>query len=185
MLSKSLMQFSVDGQGCVPSLLIDLRPNYDGGNEDNDDLLPKVPCVHCCHELPCSCSRPPPTHASAKDSWTLTGKSGSVYFGVTAPFFWVLACTWFVCALQESVSPVLCKFWQLYGGVNGDLLQEGLCCTQVCCTQSPYCCGRPLLTRTSAGDIQTQIWFSLCGFSGFWCIQGLFVPSVCLSLVGV
>ena len=23
----------------------------------------------------------------------------------------------FVCALQESVSPVLCKFWQLYGGL--------------------------------------------------------------------
>ena len=33
----------------------------------------------------------------------------------------------FVCALPESVSPVLCKFWQLYGGVSGDLLQEGLC----------------------------------------------------------
>ena len=33
--------------------------------------------------------------------------------------------------------PVLCKFWQLYGGVNGDLLQEGLCHTQICCTQSP------------------------------------------------
>ena len=43
----------------------------------------------------------------------------------------------FVCALQESVSPVLCKFWWLYGGVNGDLLQEGLCHTQVC-TQSPW-----------------------------------------------
>ena len=28
MLSKSLIQFSVDGQGCVPSLLFDLRPNY-------------------------------------------------------------------------------------------------------------------------------------------------------------
>ena len=27
-----------------------------------------------------------------------------------------------VCALQESVPPVLCKFWWLYGGVNGDLL---------------------------------------------------------------
>ena len=26
MLSKSLIQFSVDGQGCVPSLLFDLRP---------------------------------------------------------------------------------------------------------------------------------------------------------------
>ena len=36
----------------------------------------------------------------------------------------------YVCVLQESISPVLCKFWQLYGGVNGDLLQEGLCHTQ-------------------------------------------------------
>ena len=43
MLSKSLIQFSVDGQGCVPSLLFALRPNYDGGNEDNGDLLQKVP----------------------------------------------------------------------------------------------------------------------------------------------
>ena len=61
----------------------------------------------------------------------------------------------FVGALQESVSPVLCKFWQLYGRINGDLLQEDLCHTQVCCTQSPCLCGRPLLTRTSAGDTQT------------------------------
>ena len=49
----------------------------------------------------------------------------------------------FVPALQESVSPVLCKFWWLYGGVNGDLLQEGLCHTQVYSTQSPRpCAGR-------------------------------------------
>ena len=61
----------------------------------------------------------------------------------------------FVCALQESVFPVLCKFWRLYGGVNGDLLQECLCHTQVCCTQSPCPCSRPLLTHTSIGDIQT------------------------------
>ena len=52
-----------------------------------------------------------------------------------------------VCALQESVSPVLCKFRWFYGGVNANLLQKGLCHAQVCCTQSP--CGRPLLTRTS------------------------------------
>ena len=43
MLSKSLIQFSVDEWGCVPSLLFDLRPNYGGGNEDNGDLLQKVP----------------------------------------------------------------------------------------------------------------------------------------------
>ena len=36
MLSKSLIQFSVDEQGCVLSLLFDLRPNYDGGNEEKE-----------------------------------------------------------------------------------------------------------------------------------------------------
>ena len=90
MLSKSLIQFSVDGSGCVPSFLFDLRPNYGRGNEDNGDLLQKVPCMHCCTECPQPCSRPPPTHASARDSWTLTGKSGSVSCGVAAPFSWVL-----------------------------------------------------------------------------------------------
>ena len=30
-LSKSLIQLSGDGWGCVPSLLFDLRPNYGGG----------------------------------------------------------------------------------------------------------------------------------------------------------
>ena len=79
MLSKSLIQFSVDGQG---SLLFDLRPNYGGGNEDNGDLLQKVPCTHCCTQCPQPCSGPPPTHTSARDSWTLTGKSGSVSCGV-------------------------------------------------------------------------------------------------------
>ena len=55
--SKSLMQFSVDGWGCVPSLLFDLRPNYGGGNQDNCDLLQKVQnvsCTHCCTQ----CSQP-------------------------------------------------------------------------------------------------------------------------------
>ena len=47
MLSTSLIQFSVDGWGCIPSLLFDLRPNYCGGSEDNGDLLQKVPCMHC------------------------------------------------------------------------------------------------------------------------------------------
>ena len=63
-----------------------------------------------------------------------------------------------VCALQESVSPVLCKFWWLYGRVNGDLLQEGLCYSQVFCTQMPCPCGRPLLTSVSVGDTQVRCW---------------------------
>ena len=81
----------------------------------------------------------------------------------------------FVCTHQESISPVLCKFWRLYGGVNGNLLQEGLCQTQVCCTQSPCPSGRPLLTCTSTGDTQTQFWLSLCGVSESWYTPG----SVC------
>ena len=44
----SLIQFSVEGRDCVPSQLFDLRPNYGGGNEDNDDLFQKVPCMPFC-----------------------------------------------------------------------------------------------------------------------------------------
>ena len=126
-----------------------LGPNYGGGNEDNGDLLQRVACTHCCTQCPQPCSRPPPTHASTGDSWTLTGKSGSVSCGVTAPFSSVLVHTRFCLCSPEPVSPALCKFWQLYGGVNGNLLQEDLCRTH---TRSPCPCSRPLLTGTSTGD---------------------------------
>ena len=92
MFDKSLIQFSVDERGSVPSLLFDLRPNYGGGNEDDGDLLQKVSSYTQC---PQPCSRPPLTHVSAGDSWTLTGKSGSVSCVVTAPFFRVLVHTSF------------------------------------------------------------------------------------------
>ena len=134
--------------------------NYGGCNEDNGDLLQKVACRYCYTQCPQPCSRPPLIHTSAY-SWTLMGKSGSVSCGVTASFSWVLVRTRFCFFLPRVCFPVLCKFWQLFGGVNGDLRQEGLCHTQVCCTQSP--CGRPLLTCTSTGDTQTQFWLSFCG----------------------
>ena len=73
--------------------------------------------------------------------------------------------------------PVLCKFWQLCVGVNDDLLQEGLCYTQVCCTQSPCPRGSPLLTRTYTGDTQTQFCLSLCEVPRSWYTQGWFDPS--------
>ena len=79
-----------------------------------------------------------------------------------------------VCALQESYFPSFELVLQLYSGVNHDLLQEGLCHTQVCCTQSPCLCVSPLLTHTSTGDAQTQFCLSLCGVSGSWCAQGFF-----------
>ena len=201
MFIKSLIQFSVDGWGCVPSPLFELRPNYVGVNEDNGEsevsystyqtlcdsmdcslpgLLQKVPCTHCCTQCPQPCSKLPLTHTSTRNSWTLTGKSGLVSCGVTAPFSWVLVCTRFCLCPSSICFPSPSKFCQLCGGANGNLLQEGLCHTQVCCTQSPCPCSRPLSTYTFAGDTQTQFWLSLCGVSGSWCIQGLFQPSKCL-----
>ena len=82
---------------------------------------------------------------------------------------------------SKRLFPQSCvKFWLLSCGVNGDLFQEGLCHTQVWCTQSPYPCSSSLLTHTSIGDTQTQFCFSLCGISGSWCTQELFEPPECL-----
>ena len=113
MFNKSLIQFSVDGRGCIPSLLFYLRPNYGGGNEDNGDLLQKVPCMHCCTQCHQPCSRPSSTHASARDSGTLMVKSGSISYGVTSPLSWVLVHTRF-CLCPPRVcfpTPVLAALW--------------------------------------------------------------------------
>ena len=168
MLSKSLIQFSFDGWGCVPSLL------FTWGQTMVEVM--KIPCRHCYSQCPQPCSSPPLIHTSARDSWTLTGKSGSVSCGITAPVSWVLVHTR-VCLCPPRVSPVLCKFWWLYSAVNGALFQEGLCHIHVCRTQSSCPCGSPLLTSTSIGDTQTQFCLSLCVVSGSWCAQGLFEPS--------
>ena len=152
-------------------------PNYSGGNEDKGDLLPKVSCMPCYTQCPQPCSRPLPTHTSARDFWTLTGKSGSVSCGVTAPFSWVLVHIRFCLCPPRVCFPVLCKFWWLCGGVNGDLLQEGFCHSQVCCPQSPCPCSSPLLTCTSSGGIQTQFCLSLCRVSDSLWAQGMFEPS--------
>ena len=110
------------------------------------------------------------------------GQVGSVSCGVTTPLSWVLVHTRFCLCPARVCFPVPGKFYWLYGKVNGDLLQEGLCHTQVCCTQSSCPCGRPLLTHTSTGDTQTQFCLSLCGVS--WHTQGLFEPRVSLTDMG-
>ena len=155
---KSLIEFSVGGPGCVPSLF-DLRPNYGGGKEDDRVLLLKS----CACTAVLSASDPPTGHRRPKPPPETFGRSqaslGQSLAGslLLSPGSW---CTQgFISALQASVAPILYKFWQLYGGVNGDLLQEGschrLCETKVSCTQSPCPYGRPLLTCTSTGDAQT------------------------------
>ena len=151
-----------------------LGPNYGGGNVDNGDLLQKVPCStttlsapspaagHCWPTLPLAT----PGYSWASLVQSLVGH---------CCFFWVLVNTRFCLCPPRVYFPVLCKFWQLYSGVNDDLVQEALCHTQVCCTQRPCRCGSPLLTST--GDTQTQFCLSICGVSGSWCAQALFEPS--------
>ena len=70
--------------------------------------------------------QPMPPPETLGHSWASLGQSfvGSL---LLSPGSWYAQGS--VCALQESVPPVLCKFWWFYDGVNGDLLQEGLCHT--------------------------------------------------------
>ena len=154
MLSKSLIQFSVDGRGCVPSLfghrgqtMVEVMKitvtSFKRPHACTDALsAPNLAAGHRWLTPPLET----PGHSRPSLGQSLVGSR------LLSPGSWYTQ--GFVCALQEPVPPVLCKFWQLYGGVNGDLLKEGLCHTQVCCTQSPCLCSRPLLTRTSKGDTQ-------------------------------
>ena len=167
MLSKSLIQFAVDGQGCVTSLLFDLRPNYGGGNEDNGNLLQiatfsapdPVPGHHWPTLLPQA-----PGHSRASLGQSLVGSL------LLSPGSWCIP--GFVCALQESVSPVLWKFWWLYGGVNGNFSKRAYGIPRSAAPE-------PLPLRQATADpylqrrhsnTQRQVWLSLCGVS--WCAQG-------------
>ena len=135
-----------------------LRPTSVGVNEDNGNFLQNVPCMHCLIQFPWPCSRPLLTHASARDSWILTRKSGSVSFGVTAPFSWVVVCTRLCLCLQESVSSVQCNSGSSMVGLMANSSKTAYatgCVTHVYCTQSPCPCSRPLLTHASTGDSQT------------------------------
>ena len=62
----------------------------------------------CCSQCSSPCGGPLPTHAPAGDAQTLTGKSGSISCGVTAPFPWVMMHTRFcLCLPRVSVSPLV------------------------------------------------------------------------------
>ena len=176
MLSKSLIQLSVDGWSCVPSLLFTwgltmvevmkiMGTSFKRSHACTATLTdPNTAAGH---------HKPMPPLKTLGHYWESLAQSlvGSL---LLSPGSW---CTKFCLCPPRVYFPVLCKFWQLYGGANGNLLQEGLCHTLFWCTQSPCPCGSPLLTRTCTGDVQTQFCLSLYGVPGSWCTQGLFEPS--------
>ena len=94
MLSKSLCQFSVDGWSCVPSLLFTW-------GQTMVEVMKIMVTFKRSHACTATLSAPNPVaghcqpYTSAGDSWTLTGKSGSVSCWITAPFSWVLVHTRF------------------------------------------------------------------------------------------
>ena len=136
----------------------------------------KAPMMHCSTQCPRPCSRPPLTHASARASWTLTGSLDQSLVGSLLLSLGSWCAQGSVCAFQESVSLVLCKFRWLYGGVNGDFFQEGLCHTQVCCTQRTCHCSHPYRAVPPEETLE-QFWLCLCGVSGSWYAQGVYEPS--------
>ena len=147
MLSKLLIQFSVDGWSCVSSLLL----------TQGQTMVEVMRIMAASFKRPHAAlhSVPPALQQATSNPhlcWRLLDSHGEVWSvscGVTAPLFWVLVHTRFYLCPSRIYFPVLCKFGQLCGEVNGNLLQEGLCHTQVCCTQSPCPCSSPLLTCTS------------------------------------
>ena len=101
MLSKYLIHFSVEGRGCVPSLLFDVRPNSGGGNEDNGDLLPKVPWTHCYTEPPTlqQATTDPRLHRRLRDTYRQARDSLLCHHS----FLLGLGAQGSVCALPESI----------------------------------------------------------------------------------
>ena len=97
--------------------VIYLGPYYGGGNDDNGDLLQKV---HA-HTAVLSASNPAAGHHQPTPLPETPGPSraslGQSLVGslLLSPGSWCTQGS--VCALQESVSPVLYKFWQLCGGL--------------------------------------------------------------------
>ena len=129
----------------------------------------------------------PPTlkqaHASARESWKHTGKSGSVSCGVSAPFFWVLVHKRFCLCHLKVCFPILCKFWHLYGGVNSGLFKRAYAIARSMAPRAPaptaiHCWPIPLqeMLKHSSVSVSVGLWVLVCT---------RFVWALWASLVGI
>ena len=142
MLSKSLTQFSVEGWGCVPSLL------FTWGQITVE--VTNITVTSCYAQCAQPCSGPLPTTALPETPGHLQaslGQSlvGGGWGGGHCSFLLGPGAHKVLSVPSKSLFPQSCVILAALCGVNGNLLQEGLRCTQVCCTQSPCLCGSPLL----------------------------------------
>ena len=134
-----------------------------------------ISCMHSYTQqalLHWPCSRPPLTHASAGDSWTLHGKVCLSLLWGHCFFLMGPSAQKVLFVPSKSLFPQSCVSSGGCGGINGNILQRPM----------PY----PSLLHieflslqlsttdhNSSGDTQTQFCLSLCGLSGFCCTQGV------------
>ena len=107
MLSKSLVQFSVDERGCVLSLF------WDQTMVGVMKIMVTSFKRSCAHTVAFSALDPAAGHCWPMPRWTPRHLQASLDQSLVgsvllSPGSW--CAQGFVCALQESVSPVLCKF---------------------------------------------------------------------------
>ena len=118
MLSKSLIQFSVDGWSCVPSLL------FTWGQTMVEVMKIMATSFKRSHAGTATLSAPNPVagHCQPMVTPLVTPRYSQVSLGLflvgslfLSPESWCSQVS--ICALQMFVPPVLCKFWQFYGGL--------------------------------------------------------------------
>ena len=134
-----------------------------------------TPALSAANPAACHC-RPTPLPETPGHSWASLGQS-LLWSLFVSPGSW--CAQGFVCALQECVSPVLCTFWWLYGGLMTTSSKRAYAIPRSAAPRAPtpvagHC--RPIPPQ----EILKQFWLSLCGVFESWCTQGLFEPSKCL-----
>ena len=95
MLSKCLIQFSVDGRSCFPPCSLTWDQTKVEVMRTVATSFQRSQAGTTALSAPDRASSTLSTHASAKDSWTPAGKPGSVPCGVPTPFSRVLVHTSF------------------------------------------------------------------------------------------
>ena len=110
-------------------------------------------CTYCYTHYPQPCSRPPLTHTSTSDSWTLLGKSGSVSCGVTAPFSWVLVHK-VLFVPSKSISQSCLSLSSSLVGLMATSSKRAYAIPKSAAPRAPDPVAK--LPHTSIGDAQTQ-----------------------------
>ena len=175
MLSKSLIQFSVDGWGCVPFLLftwgqtmVEVMKIMATSFKSPRHVLPHLvpPNLQQATANPRLCWRLLDTHRQVWVSLLWGHCSFLLGPGAHKVLF----------VPSKSLFPQSCV--SSGGSMVGLMATSSKRAYAIPRSAAPRAppCGSPLLTHTSTGDAQTQFCVSLCVVSGCWCAQGLFEP---------